>query len=46
MGLNILKGDDEKALLRIISDAKPFEEAKMVLPTLEDYYIYVFGENV
>lgn len=44
--VNLLKGDDEKVLLRIISDAKPFEEAKMILPTLEDYYIYVFGENV
>lgn len=41
--VNILKGEGGKAVLRIISDTKPFSEAKEATPALEDYYIYVFG---
>ena len=44
--VNILKSEDGKAVLRIISDTKPFLEAKEATPSLEDYYIYVFGENM
>ena len=44
--VNILKSEEGKAVLRIISDTKPFSEAKEAKPALEDYYIYVFGENM
>ena len=40
---NILK-NDESVSLRILSEEKPTENAKPVQPTLEDYYLYVFGE--
>lgn len=32
------------AALRILSDKKPDANAETVQPTLEDYYLYVFGE--
>ncbi len=31
-------------LLRVLSDVAPNERAHAVLPTLEDYYLYVFGD--
>ncbi len=31
--------------LRILSDERPGDGAETVVPTLEDYYLYVFGEN-
>mgnify|MGYP004652415455 CR=1 FL=1 len=31
-------------MLRIIADEKPTESAVAVAPTLEDYYLYVFGD--
>ena len=40
---NISKNDDG-VTLRILSDDKPTENAKPVTPTLEDYYLWVFGE--
>lgn len=34
-----------KAVIRVLSDSKPTGEAVTVSPTLEDYYLYIFGEN-
>jgi len=36
---------DGKAILRVLSDTKPTDNADIASPTLEDYYIYIFGEN-
>ena len=39
---------DEKTgevLLRVLADEQPTEKSKVVAPTLEDYYLYVFGET-
>ena len=33
-------------ILRALSEEKPAEDAVAVTPTLEDYYLYLFGENV
>lgn len=41
--------DDEKpqtVLLRVLSESKPTEKSNTVTPTLEDYYLYVFGDMV
>lgn len=35
-----------KAILRVLSETQPTEDSKAVTPTLEDYYLYVFGDNV
>lgn len=35
-----------KAILRVLSETQPTEDSKAVAPTLEDYYLYVFGDNV
>ena len=32
--------------LRVLSDKKPSEDSKIVTPTLEDYYLYVFGDTI
>ena len=32
-------------LLRVLSDEKPNDASKNAVPTLEDYYLYVFGET-
>ena len=32
--------------LRVLSDEKPSEDSKIVSPTLEDYYLYVFGDTI
>lgn len=34
-----------KAVLRVLSETQPTADAKPVTPTLEDYYLYVFGES-
>ena len=34
-----------EVLLRILSDVRPGEGARNVAPTLEDYYLWVFGEE-
>ncbi len=41
-----LARDDEggEVILRVLADEKPTERAENVTPTLEDYYLYVFGE--
>lgn len=36
---------DGMALVRILSDAKPAADASSCSPTLEDYYLYVFGKQ-
>lgn len=33
-----------EVLLRVLSDAMPTERARSVAPTLEDYYLHVFGD--
>ncbi len=35
-----------KAVLRVLSETQPTEDAKPVTPTLEDYYLYVFGSEI
>ncbi len=32
-------------LLRVLAEEQPTEQSKIVTPTLEDYYLYVFGET-
>lgn len=34
-----------EVLLRVLSDEQPTDRSKTVSPTLEDYYLYVFGES-
>ena len=41
---NIMK-DDDGVSLRILSEKQPTELSRPVKPTLEDYYLYVFGER-
>ena len=33
-----------EVLLRVLSDTNPTERARVVAPTLEDYYLHVFGD--
>ena len=33
-----------KVLLRVLADTMPTERARVVAPTLEDYYLHVFGD--
>ena len=43
---NISRDDETGAiLLRVLSDQKPSGESLPVIPTLEDYYLWVFGEG-
>lgn len=43
---NISRDDHSgKVLLRVISDERPGEEAVSAVPTLEDHYLWVFGET-
>jgi ABC-type multidrug transport system ATPase subunit len=39
-------GNSGAVNLRVLSDNKPTDAAYNVSPTLEDYYLYIFGENV
>lgn len=41
---NISHDNDGNAVLRVLSDEKPGEEADAVTPSLEDYYLYVFSD--
>lgn len=34
-----------EVLLRVLSDTAPTDEARSAVPTLEDYYLHIFGEN-
>ena len=44
---NIARDDESgDVLLRVLSDDPPSTHAKNVAPTLEDYYLYVFGDTV
>lgn len=36
--------DDDGLTLRLLSDASPCDNATAVVPTLEDYYLYIFGD--
>lgn len=42
---NISRDDEHgDVILRILAEEKPKEGAKAAAPTLEDYYLYVFGD--
>lgn len=41
--VNIQSGE-QGVILRILSDVKPTEDSVAVVPSLEDYYLYVFGD--
>ena len=44
---NIARDDKSgDVLLRVLSDDPPSTHAKNVAPTLEDYYLYIFGDAV
>lgn len=34
-----------EVLLRVLADAMPTERARTAAPTLEDYYLHVFGDT-
>ena len=44
---NIATSDEQAgmAVLRVLSDTKPSEDATHAVPALEDYYLYVFGKQ-
>ncbi len=43
---NIAREEDTgEVLLRVLADELPTDRSKVVAPTLEDYYLYVFGET-
>ena len=42
---NITQDDNGEARVRVIADTMPSVNAESVAPTLEDYYLYVFGES-
>ena len=44
---NIATSDEQAgmAVLRVLSDTKPSEDATHAAPALEDYYLYVFGKQ-
>ena len=43
---NIARDEDSgEVLLRVLADEQPIDRSKSVAPTLEDYYLYVFGET-
>lgn len=41
--VNIQNGE-QGAILRILSDVNPTEDSIAVVPSLEDYYLYIFGD--
>lgn len=44
---NISRNEETSmVLLRVLADTQPIKSAKVVPPTLEDYYLYVFGDIV
>ncbi len=44
---NIARDEDTgEVLLRVLADEQPTDRSKTVTPTLEDYYLYVFGNSV
>ncbi len=43
---NIMRDDETgDVLLRVLADKQPTNRSRLVSPTLEDYYLYVFGES-
>ena len=43
---NISRDEETGAvLLRVLADERPKEDARAAVPTLEDYYLWVFGEG-
>lgn len=43
---NIARDEETgEVLLRVLADEHPTDRSKTVAPTLEDYYLYVFGET-
>ena len=42
---NISK-EESRVRLRILSDTAPHPSAKITAPSLEDYYLYVFGNDL
>lgn len=43
---NIARNEETgEVLLRVLDDEQPTDRSKNVAPTLEDYYLYVFGET-
>lgn len=43
---NIARDEETgEVLFRVLADEQPTEKSKVVAPTLEDYYLYVFGET-
>ena len=44
--INIARDDvSGKAIVRVLSDEPPHDGALKVSPTLEDYYLYIFGDK-
>lgn len=43
---NIAKLEEDIVELRVIAEQKPTEKAISLTPSLEDYYLYVFGEDL
>ena len=44
---NIARDDESGDVsLRVLADKKPSEDSKIVTPTLEDYYLYIFGDTI
>ena len=43
---NIARDDESgKIMLRVLSEKMPTEDSRAISPTLEDYYLYIFGET-
>lgn len=43
---NIARDDESgKIMLRVLSDETPTANSRTISPTLEDYYLYIFGET-
>ena len=43
---NITRDEDSgEVLLRVLADEQSTNQSQTVAPTLEDYYLYVFGET-
>ena len=43
---NIARDEDSgEVLLRVLADEQSTNQSQTVAPTLEDYYLYVFGET-
>ena len=38
-------GNDRRVILRVLSEEPPTAEARTTIPTLEEYYLYVFGQE-